>query len=64
MESRFTEMSPQVAPDGQSLAYSSTETGRFEVYVRKFPSLEAKWQISIRGGMQPRWRGDGRELFI
>ena len=25
--------------------------------------LVAKWQISTAGGAQPRWRGDGKELY-
>jgi hypothetical protein len=34
------------------------------VYVRPFPPGEGEWTISIAGGEQPRWRGDGRELFF
>jgi len=45
------------------IAYTSDETGRFEVYVRDFPSGDRKWQISDQGGLLPLWRGDGRELF-
>ena len=45
------------------IAYRSNETGRPEVYVRNFPQLDEKWQISNDGGWQPLWRSDGRELF-
>jgi Tol biopolymer transport system component len=45
------------------IAYSSNETGRFEVYVRDFPAGDRKWQVSTGGGWLPRWRADGRELF-
>jgi hypothetical protein len=45
------------------LAYTSYETGRYEVCVRDFPDGRHKWQVSSRGGLQPHWRGDGRELF-
>jgi Tol biopolymer transport system component len=45
------------------IAYSSNETGRFEVYVRDFPAGDRKWQVSSGGGWLPRWRADGRELF-
>jgi len=47
------------------MAYTSDESGRFEVYVRPFPSNGngAKWLVSTAGGTQPRWRGDGRELL-
>ena len=51
------------SPDGKWLAYSSDETGRFEVYVRPFPSLDAKWSVSSEGGNSPTWSPDGRELF-
>jgi hypothetical protein len=45
------------------LAYMSNETGRYEVYVRDFPTGNYKWQISNQGGLHPQWRSDGRELF-
>ena len=45
------------------IAYTSNETGRFEVYVRDFPTGNRKWQVSSRGGWLPHWRRDGRELF-
>lgn len=59
----FSEMHGQISPDGAWLAYSSNETGRYEVYVQRFPSSVGKWQVSANGGSYPRWRGDGRELF-
>ncbi|HSE39378.1 MAG TPA: protein kinase, partial [Acidobacteriota bacterium] len=54
----------QFSPDGKFVAYVSDESGTPEVYVRTFP-VEAggKWQVSIEGGQQPRWRRDGKELF-
>jgi Tol biopolymer transport system component len=45
------------------LAYTSNETGRYEVYVRDFPDGRHKWQVSNQGGLQPHWRRDGHELF-
>jgi eukaryotic-like serine/threonine-protein kinase len=53
-----------VSPDGRWVAYQSFESGKGEVYVQSFPRPEGgKWQISESGGIHPRWRGDGRELF-
>ena len=46
----------QFSPDGRWVAYTSTETGRNEVYVAPFPRTGAKWQVSQNGGMMPRWR--------
>ena len=53
-----------ISPDGRWLAYQSDESGVFEVYVRPYPNLESgRWQVSVAGGVEPVWRGDGRELF-
>ncbi len=59
----FEEREGQFSPDGRWVAYQSNESGRFEVYVQPFPGPGGKWQVSTEGGAQPRWRGDGRELF-
>jgi Tol biopolymer transport system component len=57
----------QVSPNGKWIAYQSTESGKSEVYVQSFSArgqtAGGKWQISIKGGQQPRWRRDGKELF-
>ena len=58
------EASPAFSPDGKYLAYSSTASGRREVYVRPFARPVHKWPVSIDGGGTPRWRRDGRELFF
>jgi eukaryotic-like serine/threonine-protein kinase len=55
---------PSFSPDGKWLAYNSSESGRFEVYTIPFPPTGARWQVSANGGGQPRWRGDGKELFF
>jgi Tol biopolymer transport system component len=52
----------QLTPDDRWLAYTSDETGAVEVYVQPF-LREGPRQVSSSGGGQPRWRGDGRELF-
>jgi len=51
------------SPDGRLVAYSSNESGRFEVYVQTFPLSDHQWTISTAGGYEPRWRADGRELY-
>ena len=53
----------QFSPDGKWVAYASNESGKWEIYVTSFPEARGKWQISTGGGEQPRWRGDGKELF-
>jgi serine/threonine-protein kinase len=55
---------PTLSPDGRWLAYESTESGRAEVWVRPFPGpSEAKWKVSLNGGVEPLWAHNGRELF-
>ena len=53
---------PRVSPDGHWLAYGSSESGRWEVYVQPFLRRGERWRVSPSGGSQPRWRGDSREL--
>jgi len=53
----------QFSPDGKFVAYASNETGNWEVYASPFPGFGSKWQVSRGGGEEPRWRGDGKELF-
>jgi hypothetical protein len=53
----------RLSPDGHWLAYSSTDSGREEVYVTEFPTGRGRWQISREGGTFPVWRADTRELY-
>jgi len=53
---------PQFSPDGVHLAFTSEETGRPEVFVAALDGTGQR-QVSSKGGSQPRWRQDGRELF-
>jgi serine/threonine-protein kinase len=60
----FNERNAELAPKGQWLAYESNESGRYEIYVRPFPNVEAgRWQISTGGGTMPLWARSGDELF-
>src|SRR5205823_13532678 len=63
LSSPADELHGNFSPDGRFVAYSSNESGRFEVYVRTFPLSDRKWQVSTQGGYEPRWRRDGREIY-
>jgi eukaryotic-like serine/threonine-protein kinase len=58
------ERQPSFSPDGRWLAYSSSESGMFQVYVRAFPEKGGTWQVSDGGGVYPEWSRNGRELFF
>ncbi|MDE3179081.1 MAG: serine/threonine-protein kinase [Acidobacteriota bacterium] len=59
----FNDREASYSPDGKWLAYASDESGRWEVYVVAFPQGNGKRQVSAGGGLLPRWRRDGKELF-
>ena len=60
---QFNESSAMFSSDGRWLAYTSDESGRFEIYVQPFPGPGRKWQISTEGGTEPVWARNGGELF-
>jgi serine/threonine protein kinase/Tol biopolymer transport system component len=53
----------RVSPDGRYLAFVSDESGSAEIYVQGFPQAGRRQRLSTDGGVEPRWRADGRELF-
>jgi len=59
----YNEHLGRVSPNGLWLAYASDESGSNEVYVRPFRRPGPTQRISADGGSEPKWRGDGRELF-
>ncbi len=64
LRTEFNEQQGQFSPDGRWMAYVSDESKSFQVYVRSFPPSGGKWQVSVGGGTEPRWRRDGRELYF
>ena len=64
LKTPFSERSPFFSPDGHWVAYSSDESGIYQVYVRAFPDNGGKWQISNNGGVYPEFSPNGRELFF
>ena len=58
------EGSARISPDGHWVVYVSNESGRDEVYVAAFPGPGGKRQASSSGGVIPRWRADGKEIFL
>jgi len=58
-QSEATESYPRFSPDGRWIAFGSDS----DIYVAPFPGPGRKWQVSGAGGLWPRWRRDGKELF-
>jgi Tol biopolymer transport system component len=65
VQTGFHEREAQFSPDGRWFAYQSNESGRFEIYIRPFPDAGRTryGPVSTNGGVQVRWRRDGKELF-
>ena len=57
------EDNPRFSPDGRWIAYASSESGKYEVYVQQYANGRRKIQISTEGGACPVWASDGSELF-
>src|SRR5262249_9775118 len=54
----------RVSPNGRWLAYTTNESGKYQIVVQTFPDPNlGKKQVSIEGGLYPTWRRDGRELY-
>jgi len=63
LESKANQTNGMISPNGKWVAYSSDESGTWEIYVTNFPGAAGKWQVSRGGGHEPRWRSDSKELF-
>jgi eukaryotic-like serine/threonine-protein kinase len=63
MPSQSSEGAPTMSPDGGWMAYMSQRSGRFEVYVERYPQLGDRQQLSRDGGWAPRWSPDGHALY-
>ena len=64
LDRKGSQESPALSPDGSYVAYQSNESGRYEVYVRPFPSGAGQWQISLAGGGEARWSSRGDKLWF
>ena len=64
VRTRFDEDFGILSPDGRWFAYESNESNRWEVYVRPWPALTPRFQVSTDGGDSPLWSSDGRTLFF
>ena len=64
VKSDFCNDWPAVSPGGNWMAYGSNGSGRYEIYIERYPELGKRITISTGGGRHPIWSRDGRELFF
>ncbi len=66
LQTASNERRASFSPNGRWVTYLSNQSGRYEVYVRPFfesdEAPSAYWQVSMTGGIQPRWNPNGREV--
>ena len=60
----FNQVDAAVSPDSRWVAYASDESGKFDIYIDTFPTPSARVRVTTAGGVEPRWRRDGRELYF
>jgi Tol biopolymer transport system component len=63
VQTEFDDRLGQFSPDGKWVAYQSNRSGRFEIYLRRFPGPGRDFRVSTEGGAQVRWNPTGKELF-
>jgi hypothetical protein len=63
LQTPASEWGGRFSPDGRWIAFVSDESGRYEVYVAPWDAPGARRPVSVGGGVSPRWRRDGKELF-
>jgi eukaryotic-like serine/threonine-protein kinase len=54
---------PRFSPDGKWVTFHAAVQNAPQVFAIRFPPTGERWQLSTNGGVQPRWRNDGRELY-
>jgi len=62
-DSPSIQLNAAFSPDGRWVAYSSSETGSLEVYVRPFPGAGGRVRVSMSGAQHPMWSRKRSELF-
>jgi Tol biopolymer transport system component len=60
----FNQIHGVFAPNERAIAYASDESGQFDIYIDTFPKPGARIRVTTAGGTEPRWRGDGREIYF
>jgi eukaryotic-like serine/threonine-protein kinase len=60
---KFSGSFPNFGPDGKWIAYTYSQFGQRQIYIRSYPDGKVNRQLSVNGGLEPRWKPTG-ELFF
>jgi len=64
IESPFDKAQARISPDGRWITYATNDSGMYQIIVQSFPDPNGgRWQITAQGGIEPKWKRDGRELY-
>ncbi len=64
LQTPATDNNPRISPDQKWVAYTSDDSGRYEVYVAPLDHHTDRVRVSTDGGGAPAWSRDGRELYF
>lgn len=57
------QLSSSLSPDRKWLAYMSSESGEWQIYLQPYPATGAKYQVTMKGGRSPMWAAGGRLVY-
>jgi serine/threonine protein kinase len=64
VKTAFQKLQARVSPDQRWIAYMSNESDGNQIFVHPFPdATRDRRQVTAKGGSEPKWRGDSRELY-
>jgi len=63
VDSDASEWGPDISPDGRWFAYTSDESGRYEIFARAIGG-DRSYPVSVNGGEEPIFSDDGRSLYF
>jgi Tol biopolymer transport system component len=63
LSSPATEVWPRLSPDGKYFVYVSGDSGADEIYLKRFPQGDGRWQVTVGGGTWPKWSRQGDKIY-
>jgi len=63
LDTAADERYPEVSPNGKWLAYTSNESGRYELYVQPYDGSGRRVTLTSSGAQEPAWSKNSDEIF-